>query len=65
MRRWTPDSKIPKDHVICPECDQRYSFIDCRVTSKGVNRCLSCHIKFKLSPDKAIRAENTLQDDVV
>ena len=47
MKRWTPDSKIPKDHVICPECDQRYSFIDCRVTSNGKNRCLSCHIKWK------------------
>ena len=47
MKRWTSDSKIPKDHVICPVCDQKYGFIDCRITSHGKNRCLSCHIKSK------------------
>lgn len=52
MKKWTAESKIPKDWVYCSVCDKRYGFIDCRVTSQGVNRCLKCHIehKKKISP---------------
>jgi len=47
MKKWTAESKIPKDWVYCSVCDERYGFIDCRITSQGVNKCLKCHIEHK------------------
>jgi len=51
--------KIPEDWVVCPACDRHYSFIRCRVTSGGKNRCLRCHIEYK----NALKQENQTREE--
>jgi len=52
MKRYTSQTKIPKEWIICPVCDQAYGFINCRVTNHKRSICLGCLGKQKrLSPE--------------
>lgn len=59
MRKFHGESKIPRDWVVCPECNLNYGFINCRITTQGKNRCLKCHIEMKkLSTDERTAIKN-------
>ncbi len=47
MKRWTDKSKIPKSWVYCEKCDRAYGWVNCRVSSGGVEYCLECFGKMK------------------